>query len=235
MVGVVASWYGSCQDQNVQKELCESVAQLADISCQLYKDHFHQEMEPLYYDGEKVEQKILIYKGYFYEQVVPEVLEKWDDDYFIAHSMRFYGIIFPLFDPRRYNSLNMMAHEYNFGFVFIRCDDPAFDGRLVHIKPLKPESTLYNTGKYLIKKPQLDLRYYLEGWTRNLLAWVKHFYIPDLSYWIWSENPGGWDYEDVDPHDHKIRDEKFKALMDWFLEEAEDWASHLADDQGGDS
>ena len=104
--------------------------------------------------------------------------------------LRFYGIIFPLFDPRRYNTLNMMAHECNFGFVFIRCDDPVFDGQLVHIKPLKPEPALYNTGKYLIKIPQLGLRYYLEGWTKNLLAWVKHFYIPDLPIGYGAKIPG---------------------------------------------
>jgi hypothetical protein len=82
--------------------------------------------------------------------------------------------------------------------------------------------------------PSLHLRYYLEDWTDQIFAWVKYFFIPDLTYWRWETLPG-WD-EARARFDEAVgfssRDEikrrAFGLLLDWFEREADRWISKMA-------
>lgn len=124
----------------------------------------------------------------------------------------------------------MMFHDYKVSFVFLRCADPALDGQLVEVGHVNPKHPLSAIGKILLNAPELDLRYYLEYWIGELLGWVKRFYIPNLNYWAWINNPGYQEYEQFSPNDQQARDEIFYYLREAFVSEAESWKRYAMDD-----
>jgi hypothetical protein len=61
----------------------------------------------------------------------------------------------------------------------------------------------------------------------KFLGWVKHFYIPDLYYWLYGDYSG---YEEIysnTPKDVGTGSEYFKQLVDSFREEAESYTEMI--------
>jgi len=120
----------------------------------------------------------------------------------------------------------MMAHSYDANFVFLRSKNPDLDGLMVEAIILNDASPLKSSAEILLRVPEIDLRYYLERWTNDLLGWVKHFFLPELMYWAWTENPGASEYNSFDPGDQMARDEILLYLREAFIAEAEDWKNY---------
>jgi len=246
MPSVVVSWNGICPDHKVQEDLCAKIAEIGEVSRQLYQDFFKQEIKPQIYNARRVRKNVLLSGNLLADQPVPNGIEIVNrelsakdkgqvfsvsenspapviisGEVFLAKEVRIYGIEFALFDPRRYNSVLMMSHQYDVSFVFIRSADPGLDGRLAQVSRLPRKHALHKVSPVLLSAPELDLRYYLEGWIGDLLGWVKHFYIPDLYYWAWIDNPNDHEYEQYAPDDQRARDEIFLRLQEQYRKEAE--------------
>lgn len=73
-------------------------------------------------------------------------------------------------------------------FVFLSAEGIP-EGRLVQVRRER--------DRVLLLRPEVHLRYSLETWFDYLLAGIKHFYIPDLTYWRYATNPGFDRWKDV--------------------------------------
>ena len=51
--------------------------------------------------------------------------------------------------------------------------------------------------RVLLLRPEVHLRYSLEKWFDYLLGGIKHFHIPNLNYWRYTENSGYEEWKDV--------------------------------------
>lgn len=249
MPGVVVSWAGKCIDHKVQRDLCVKIDAIGMVSRRMHKDFFDLDFKSQVYKPLRIQGNVLLSGRLFSDQPIPDGIEKVNSsllqpkdrgqifvvspdsdapviisgEVYLAHDVALYGIEFALFDPRRYNSLLMMLHQFTVSFVFIRCANPGLDGLMVQVCQLPPEHPLHEVSEVFLRVPELDLRYYLEHWIGELLGWVKHFYIPNLHYWAWIDNPGYSEYEQFAPNDQQTRDEIFFYLRDVFSAEAEAW------------
>lgn len=225
MAGVVAGWSGKCKDHQAQEELCAKLTELSMISCQMIHDEFGADVAPIYYDSGTVLEKALVKGLLFGEQSGPPWMEELEKGIFLMRNVRLFGMEFPLHDPRRFNSIMMRAHEYQLSFVFLRSDDPLLDGQMLSVHRVNPEHHLGSAAPVVLSWAELDLRYYLEHWLPELLGWVKRFFLPDFSYWVWRENQGYEGYEQYAPDDRRARDEIFLYLRESFIKEAAEWRS----------
>lgn len=223
MPSVVVSWMGRCPDRAVQKELCTCLMPIAEASHRLYCDFFDIQVKPRLHEGNNPYSTTLLSQSVFGKLPPAEELQPAGKNLFLVRDVSLYGLEFVLFDPRRFNSSLMMAHSYDASFVFLRSDDPDLDGLMVEAIPLHAASPLKSSAEILLRMPEIDLRYYLERWMNDLLGWVKHFFLPDLMYWAWTENPGASEYDSYDPGDRKARDEILLYFREAFIAEAEDW------------
>lgn len=226
MPGVVVSWSGKCRDHRAQEALCARLAEISAVSCQMIHDEFGADIAPIHYESGTRLEKALVRGLLFGEQSGPPWMEELEKGLFLMRNVRLYGLEFPLHDPRRFNSIMMRAHEYQLSFVFLRSDDPLLDGHMVQVHRVNPAHPLSSTAPFILSSPELDLRYYLENWTAELLGWVKRFFIPDLSYWVWRDNQGYEGYEQYAPDDQRARDEIFLYLCEAFIKEAADWRKY---------
>lgn len=249
MPSVVAVWEGQCARHQVQEQFCTEINKLALCSHKLYEEYFKKKIDPIIYDGEKVYKKVLLCRDLFYMRAIPTSLKmlKEDGDFkdeitmfspsgrissvghyediYLKEQVALFGVDFLLFDPRMHNYPFGLSNSHETSFVFMRCEDPDLNGRLVLPKSINPEGPLHGFGEKLLHNPTMDLRYYLKGWTRQFLGWVKHFYILDLYYWIWSDNPGDYDYQEFPSDDREAAKSQFSLLLDSFTKEARDFTA----------
>jgi hypothetical protein len=225
MPTVVVSWMGRFPNRATQQELCTCLLPIALASHLMYCDFFGVQVEPRLYDGSQQHSVALLSKRVLGELPLPVGLQPAGKNLFLIQDVSFYGLEFVLFDPRRFNSPLMMAHNYDISFVFLRSDIPDLDGLMVEVIRISDDNLLKSSADILLRVPELDLRYYLEHWMNDLLGWVKRFFLPDLFYWAWSNNPGASGYDKFDPGDRKARDEILLYLREVFVAEAEDWKS----------
>lgn len=223
MPSVVVSWMGRFPDRAVQKELCTCLMPIAEASHRLYCDFFEIQVKPRLHEGNNPYSTALLSQSVFGKLPPAEELQPVGKNLFLVRDVSLYGLEFVLFDPRRFNSSLLMAHSYDASFVFLRSDDPDLDGLMVEAIPLNDDSPLKSSADTLLRVPEIDLRYYLERWMNDLLGWVKHFFLPDLMYWAWTENPGASEYNSYHSGDRKARDEILLYLREALVAEAEDW------------
>jgi hypothetical protein len=93
------------------------------------------------------------------------------------------GIDFRVFDPR-----GLYPGEDRASFVFLQSEHAVLDGRicaafhrttcpgLVRFEDIKG-------GDWVLTRPDIHLRYFLEEWFDLLLSVVKFFFMPDLYFW----------------------------------------------------
>jgi hypothetical protein len=222
MPTVVVNWNGQCTEARIQAELCAKIKELGEISNRLHKDFYGQKIQSRVFDGQTAGKVLL--SGALAAGVENRAgLEQAAEGTWALQDARLFGVQFALFDPRRFNSPLMMAHAYDTGFIFLRCADPALDGQVVQVITLRSNDARRASAELMLDLPEMDLRYYLERWMGELLGWVKRFYIPNLHYWIWKDNPHDRDYEDIPASDRTRRDEIFIYLREAFVTEAKEW------------
>lgn len=93
------------------------------------------------------------------------------------------------------------------------------DGLLVQAFSVNQQHSLSNMASPVLGVPVLDLRYYLEQWTGKFLEWVKHFYVPDLCYWLYGKFTYYGLYKELEST-RKLGESYFDRLLADFNREA---------------
>lgn len=127
------------------------------------------------------------------------------------------GIEFRLFDGR-----GLYPGEDRMSFVFAFFDEyPALDGSLVFVEDAT-QCKLYRNqavqqADFYLTSPTIHLRYYCEKWIDNLLAWIKRFYIPELTWWHYEPLTGYEAWASMDPANAEVRDAawRFSSAASW--------------------
>jgi hypothetical protein len=154
--------------------------------------------------------------------------------FFSPQTVHLRGIDFRLFDPREIYPL-----QDRLNFVFLRCTEvPAINGKIAQVVDHKWAQIYYNetirAADWFVAVPGIHLRYYLEEWIDQFFAWIKYFFIPDLTYWRHDDLPG---YDEASAlFDEMISKDtreqsKLKAfllLMEWFQRDADDLTAQMA-------
>jgi len=226
MPSVDASWKGQCVDHQVQHTLCGKIAQLSDLSNGFYKEYFKLDIHSTLYDGNNIIKDVHIPVHMLEGHSSPTGSKLDEKGKYIIENVSLFGIEFPLYDPRNYTPPFPLGTSNKISFVFIRCDFPVLDGRLVEVYHTKPDD-LHPSGQTILMNPSLDLRYYLETWMMGLLGWVKHFYIPTMFYWLYGNYSGYGRYSVYDPNDQKSRETLFVGLLDEFDESAKGFTEYI--------
>jgi hypothetical protein len=74
----------------------------------------------------------------------------------------------------------------------------------------------------------VHLRYFAEGWMDRLLAFVRHFYMPQLPYWRYEELPGADSFSHIDPSDLEGREQAWAEVKQNLAEETAEWVQRGA-------
>lgn len=227
MPSVEVVWNGRCIDRQGQQELCEHLLQLSDISNRKFNAYFGGQVHTVFFNEPEGDIKYLVTSRVFGSEVPPARIKQVDDGVYLCEGLSLYGVEFPLFDPRNYTPPFDLRTGNRISFVFTRSDEPGLDGRLVQIYPINKQHRLSGFSEMVLLNPVLDLRYYLEGWMKNFLGWVKHFYMPDLYYWIWGDYAGYDAYRGKVTKDRVTAKQHFDRLLKAFSEEAESFTEEI--------
>jgi hypothetical protein len=134
------------------------------------------------------------------------------------------GVNFRIYDP-----LQLYPGEDRVSFVFLRCPDaPFLDGCLCeafhHIDcPGLIDFSALPAAAWYVRRPEIHLRYYLEVWFDQFLSWVKCFFVPNLRWWRWDDNPGFESFrQELEQLRQRVgmsaaKDESFDKLVEAFL------------------
>jgi hypothetical protein len=262
MPSVEVSWSGRCSSREKQMQLISFLSLLAERSearlngaapprpafLQMLVDQRKQEVPPLpivrRFD-EEIEGKIL---------VAPNLLT--DEAHLIAEAerlglstvpvssqsscvlltldrVRIRGIDFQLFDPR-----NLYPAEDRISFVFLASEAaPFLEGCIAQVAAREfcalYDSPTVNSADWYLSAPSIHLRYYLEEWADYFLAWVKHFFIPDLRYWRGEELPNYDELRSVFETELGSLDFEvakaavFECVLEGFERQADEWISKM--------
>lgn len=141
-------------------------------------------------------------------------------------------------DFRRYDPRGLYPGEDRVSFLFARCPQcPALDGKIVtaesRVQGQSYESELVNSADWLLARPSIHLRYYLEEWFDFLLSWVKRYFVDDLYYWRGETLS---QYESIARQMDELNESQGAAaakqavleiLLDRFQEEADRWSENV--------
>jgi len=214
MPSVIVTWSGQSPDLTVQKNICEKLKTIAELS----HSYFGEET-PIKYFDQDITGNIIIDAGLVgeditcksAEKIVHEYIEERDEEvsalldtifetttepehkrdvYYALTEAKLYGIEFCLYDPRD------VDFSYNrISFVFLQMKDcPDLNGRIIQAvdKELckKSPDKIIKAADWYLTGPSLDLRYFCEQWIYHLMGWIKYFYVSNLNYWWYEENAG---------------------------------------------
>jgi hypothetical protein len=227
MPSVDVVWKGRCVNRQDQQELCEHLLRLAERSNRKFMSFFGEQVQTACLNVPKGKLNYLISSRVFGNETPPARIKAVEDGVYLSEGLSLYGVEFPLYDPRNFTPPFGLGTSNRVSFVFIRSDEPGLDGRLVQIYPVHKGHRLSAFSQMVLVNPVVDLRYYLEGWMGKFLGWVKHFYMPDLYYWIWEDYPGYDAYRGKVSKDRVTAEQHFDRLLEAFSEEAESFTEEI--------
>ena len=108
----------------------------------------------------------------------------------VVDRLRVTGVQFRIYDPGGYGPVSDRA-----GFMVLHTPDlPLFDGLIATVWSREYSRHFHDPliagVDWHADAPTVHLRYHLEEWFDELLAWVRYFFVPDLEYWRYGERPG---------------------------------------------
>lgn len=231
MPSVEATWNGKCTNRQIQKDLCQKLLRLSEVSVGKYQEFFGINVQPTIYGEPEGEEDYLISPGIFGGNRPPEKIEEIESGVYLGKKIGLHGLDLPLYDPRNYTAPFALCESNRISFVFIRSQDPELDGLLVQAFSVNQQHSLSSVASTVLGVPVLDLRYYLEQWTGNFLGWVKHFYVPDLYYWLYGDSTNYNLYKELEST-RKLDESYFEGLLADFNEQADNFAKAI---RGNDS
>jgi hypothetical protein len=227
MPSVEVVWKGRCVDRQVQQALCEHLLELSELSNRKFTAYFGEKVDPCFYDKPEESKQYLIVSQVFWNEPLPKRIKQVDEGLYLVEGITLSGIEFTLFDPRSCTEPFALRRNKRMSFVFVQSEEPKLNGRIVQVRLVNKQHRLSGFAPMVLVNPCVDLRYYLEGWMGKFLGWVKHFYIPDLHYWIWDDYPGYETYRGNVSKDRVTAEQHFNRLMEAFSEEADSFTEQF--------
>lgn len=231
MPSVEVTWSGKCTNRQNQKDLCQKLLRLSEISIGKYQEYFGLNVQPTIYSEPEGEEDYLISPEIFGGNKPPENIEKVESGVYIGKKIGLYGLDLPLYDPRNYTAPFALGESNRISFVFIRSQDPELDGLLVQAFSVNQQHSLSSVATTVLVVPVLDLRYYLLDWTSKFLGWVKHFYMPNLCYWLYGDLKKYNLYKGLEST-RKLGESYFEGLLADFNVQADNFTKDI---RGNDS
>jgi len=222
MPSVEVFWKGRCVDHQMQQDLCEHLIKLSELSDQKYEEYFGKQMHAVLFDPNERETKYLISGSLFSENESLAHLQKVDNGVFLTQDIGLFGVEFSLYDPRCDRYPFGVSYSNRLSIVFTRSQVPELDGRLIQTYSVNKQHRLSELSELALDNPRLDLRYYLEEWMALFLGWVKHFYLPDMYYWLGSDYKDYHNYIDANAGD-EFCEWVFNELLLGFRREADNF------------
>lgn len=257
MPSVIVSWTGQCRDDLVRRELCDRLAEIANIGGQFLKwsprtRRFNQQI------GSKIllAGTVLEPEGLNRALAAEESPETYaglsrvsssedlavDESGRLVHTLKLGGpdssAIFSLRDAAlwgiEFRLPTIYRDEDRVSFVFLLCANPALNGVIVQVEDKQQckqfESEVVRDADWFLHNSSIHLRYRFEEWMDLLLGWIKHFYIRDMRYWRyeWLLNYE-WLFSKTDPKDTHQRDQLFGILKETLQMEFTGWP-HIGGD-----
>ncbi len=220
MPSVEAIWWGQCHDRGTRDRLLGYIDELAALS-----HSYYGEPPAVKHVDTTLTGTILAKRVLFSEEARQKgdadgrIVLRDDGQVAVIGPVRVAGTVFHLFDPRG-------LYDDRVSFAFWVDEDLLFDGRLLCIKEPSDYAGMYPSppsAEWYLTPPSLDLRYYLEEWTDQLIGWVKRFFIPNVRYWRWDDR---WDDSQHLEEAFVGTDERgaFEQLLAGFRASVVDWA-----------
>jgi len=222
-------WRGRCVNRPDQQALCEQMLDLARVSDDLHKTHGGGLVNTIIYDGQKVYNRVLILKDIFGSSIPASRMKEIDKGIYLVEDIRLFGLVFSLFDPRYPSSSTGFDVFKRISFVFTRSEKPELDGWIVSPERVYADHPWADQVQEVLCINAMVLRYYLEDQMSKVLGWVKHYYIPDLYYWLNEDCPGYQHFWKVFPKDRAKGIEQFQKLLGEFRREGELFAEKTAE------
>lgn len=170
-------WDGQCPGRTEREQLVKRLTELAEIAHEKFDQRYER------YDRE-ITGRIVLHSNVFGARRHPPSLARHPThaDLFCLERARLFGIEFRL--PTIYGGRD---DDNRITFVFLCTDDePALDGFLVRVHDSAQcrdsDHPELHDADWLLSAPHIHLRYAFEQWTSALLAWVRVYHMPDLSY-----------------------------------------------------
>jgi len=257
MPSVVAQWSGRCADRATQRSLCEKIEEIARLS----HSYFAEPPPIKYFDaviqGRILIDRHLAQGPVTCPEArwvsAPRLYDAWEARDALKEkparkkngrrSERRRGLLRLLLEPEEDEPPADAADErpaddvrrYTRQVFASVADCPELTGMLVYVED-RPECQYYKdslirSADWFLTRPHIHLRYYCEGWMDQLLAYVKRFYIPDLSYWRYVDL-AGYDYHaEVFDRFYAVtaREEVLSLLKANFMREVEEWERRRRD------
>lgn len=227
MPSVEVVWKGRCVDRQDQQALCEHLLRLSEISNRKFYELFGEQVHTIFFNEPGEEIRYLVSSSVFGNEAPPARIKQVDKGIYLGEGMTLYGVEFTLYDPRNFTPPFALGTGNRISFVFTRSDEPELDGLLVQARPVNKQHLLSGFSQMVLVNPVLDLRYYLEGWMGQFLGWVKHFYVPNLYYWLYGDYSGYDIYRGKIGKDRITANERFNQLLESFSEEADSFTEYI--------
>jgi hypothetical protein len=170
-------------------------------------------------------------EGLAEEELFPaEWVEPVGDGLVRVSHVHLFGAEFRLADPR-----DLYPGEDRVSFVFARLLDqgqpPAARPEDSGVVVLFEDATecdrfrgpLIQNARFFLRRPSIHLRYFGEAWMDQLLAFIRHFHMPELHYWRHTELPGADRFAHIEASDTTRRDEAWEQVKDALVREAAEW------------
>jgi hypothetical protein len=220
MPSVYVTWKGRCPDRDCRDAICGRIDEIACLSDALLVQSSRRT-----YD-DRPEGVVLAEEGLF----PPECVARLEDGLVRVSHLHLGGTAFRLADPR-----NLYPGEDHVSFVFATLHEgpgaspirPGADGVLVLAEDAEQcklyRNPIIQTADLYLQTPSIHLRYFAEGWMDQLLAFLRHFHMPELSYWRYRDLPGSDRFADIDPADVAGRNRAWTEVRAALIEEVAKW------------
>ena len=227
MLLVETVWKGRCVSHKVQQELCEKIILLENISNEMYQLYYREQVTSILYNGKDACDQVLLAGALFDNELEPSMIREIGKNIYLGEEIMLFGLEFPFYVPTFYFRSCPPGSGNRMSFVFLRCENPELNGRLVAPYTLNPQHPLNGVSHIILDNPKLDLPRCMENWMIRLLGWIKRFYITNLFYCINSDKPKNTEFNRNSINNSLTADENFRLLLDAFSDTAKEFSIRM--------
>ena len=218
MPSVNATWQGSCPDPKKREDLIGHLQELAKVAHRCFDQH-----TPYRYWKKIVTGKVLVEGALVGDTLARPAFElavggptpapppRSPGSLLAMPHVQLHGVEFRL--PNNFYSQDRVSflfafqdQELHLPWVLVRADD-------------KSQCSLYKEeairgADLLLIEPEIHMRYSGEDWLCELLAWIKHYYVPELYYWCREDLPRYAQFERLNPANLREREISWRLILE---------------------
>jgi hypothetical protein len=255
MGSVIATWKGKCPSPDVQRDLIsylQLAAQQSDARWSAAPDRpaFLELLTKGREEGLPSVPNIRLFDQELSGRILIRTDLSPDAGALVAEATR-HGVDHEIENPARpgYSALRVESVRVRgprglypgsdrMSFIFLQSDAaPFLDGYLATVDGrdwcAASDLDLIKSSDWYVQCPFVHLRYFLEQWFDMLFAWIKFFFIPDLSYWRYDDLPHYPELRDAFENtqsamgSEQAKKVSFNGLLDAFQREADRWSEEM--------